>query len=64
MITAIIIVSSIGLAAAFTWAWAFRPGFRQQIESPKHSFQDQVREYDKQCELARERLEARTDEAK
>jgi hypothetical protein len=63
VITAIIIASSIALAAVFAWAWAFRPEFRRQIEYPKHSFQDQVREYDRQCEAARRRLEAGTDES-
>ncbi len=62
MITAIIIFSSIALAAVFAAAWALHPAFRRQIEHPKHSFQEQVRAYDEQCGLARERLEAGTDE--
>lgn len=63
MITAVIIVLSIALAAAFAVAWAFRPVFRQQVEHPKHSFREQVQAYDQYCELARKRLEAGADES-
>jgi hypothetical protein len=62
LITVFIIVASILLAAAFAWAWFFRPVFRQQIEHPKHSFQEQVRAYDQHCELTRESLEGGADE--
>jgi hypothetical protein len=63
LITAIIIGASIVLAGVFVWAWAFQPGFRRQIEYPKHSFQEQVQAYDQHCELADERLEAGIDES-
>lgn len=49
MISAIIIVGSLVLAAAFSLAWLLRPGLRREIERPKHWFQDQVRRYDRQC---------------
>ena len=62
MITAAIIIASIVLAALFIRAWAFRPEFRQQIESPKHSFQAQVQAYDRYCEQERSSREAGADE--
>lgn len=46
MITAIIVISSIVLAAVFTIAWLRNPALRRQIEHPKHCFQDQVRQHD------------------
>lgn len=49
MISAIVIVASIVLGVAFTFAWRFRPGLRDEIERPKHWFQDQVRRYDRAC---------------
>ena len=49
MITAIIVISSVVLAAVFTIAWLANPGLRRQIEHPKHCFQDQVQNYDQQC---------------
>jgi hypothetical protein len=49
VITAIVILASIALAAAFCVAWLVLPGFRQAIERPKHSFQDHVKQYDRQC---------------
>ncbi len=57
MITAIIVISSVLLAAIFTVAWLTNPALRRQIEQPKHGFQEQVRQYNRQCrdagELAR-----------
>lgn len=49
MITAIIVISSVLLAAVFTLAWLTNPALRRQIEHPKHSFQDQVQQYNRQC---------------
>jgi len=49
MIAAFIVVSSVVLALVFTIAWLTRPGFRQRIESPKHAFANQVRQYDRHC---------------
>ncbi len=49
MITAIIVISSVVLAAIFTIAWLTNPRLRRQIEHPKHCFQDQVRNYNQQC---------------
>jgi hypothetical protein len=48
MLTAIILVGSILLAAGFAVAWFVSPAFRQRIERPKHLFADQVRQYDEQ----------------
>jgi len=50
MIAAFIVISSIVLAIAFTIAWIVKPGFREQIESPKYSFQDQVERYNHHCQ--------------
>jgi hypothetical protein len=54
MISAIVIVASLVLAAAFVLAYALRPGLRNEIERPKHWFQDQVRRYDRRLEDERE----------
>ncbi len=53
MITTIIVVASLALAAAFTLAWLLKPSLRQQIEAPKHLFHDRVRQYDEFIETAR-----------
>ncbi|NIW25415.1 MAG: hypothetical protein GWN29_13095 [Gammaproteobacteria bacterium] len=53
MITTIIVVASLALAAAFTLAWLLKPSLREQIEAPKHLFHDQVRQYDRDIETAR-----------
>ena len=47
MITAVVIIASLALVAAFLLAWAFHPALRRQIEEPKHSFGEQVRAYDR-----------------
>ena len=64
MISAIVIVASIVLAAAFSAAWLLSPGFRQAIERPKHSFQDQVTMYDRQCHKSAQEREAFTNESR
>ena len=46
MISTIIVVASLALAAAFTLVWLLTPSLREQIEAPKHLFHDQVRQYD------------------
>jgi len=47
MVTTIIVVASLALAAAFTLGWLLKPSLRAQIEAPKHFFQEQVRQYDR-----------------
>lgn len=54
MVTTIIVGASLALAAAFTLAWLLKPGLREQIEAPKHLFQDQVRQYDQGLNDGRE----------
>jgi hypothetical protein len=46
MISDIVVLASVVLAAAFIGAWIVSPGFRAWIEQPKHRFQDAVRQYD------------------
>ena len=53
MITTIIVVASLVLAAAFTLAWLLKPSVREEIEAPKHLFHDQVRQYDQGLETPR-----------
>lgn len=53
MITVIIVVSTVLLAAIFTFAWFTNPALRRQIEQPKHFFQDQVHQHNQQCHDAR-----------
>ena len=60
MITAIIVIATVVLAAVFTIAWLANPGLRRQIEHPKHCFQDQVRQYDRTYD--QQRHDAREDE--
>jgi hypothetical protein len=62
MITAIIVISSLVLAAAFTIAWLTNPALRRQIEHPKHCFQDQVQQYNQQCHDAPE-MKRKSDES-
>lgn len=50
MISSIVIIASLALAAAFLLAWILRPGLRQEIERPKHWFQDELRRYDRHCQ--------------
>lgn len=50
MISYIVIVASLVLAAAYVLAWLIRPGFRQDIERPKHWFQNELRRYDQRFE--------------
>jgi hypothetical protein len=49
MISATIILASIVLALVYACAWCLNPRFRQQIEQPKHWFQDQLEKYDREC---------------
>ena len=59
MITAMIVGGSLLLAAIYTLAWLLGPGLRRQIESPKHWFDAQTRQYDRMC---RERPERQSNE--
>ncbi len=54
MLSTIIVVASLVLAAAFTLAWLLKPALRERIEAPKHLFQDRVREYDQDLSKTRE----------
>lgn len=47
MISDLIVLTSVGLAAAFVAAWLVSPRLRAWIERPKHRFHDAVREYDR-----------------
>ena len=46
MITDVIVLLSLVLAAAFSVAWLMRPGLRARIEKPKYRFQENVKHYD------------------
>jgi len=59
MISSIVIIASLVLAAAFILAWLLRPGLRQEIERPKHWFQDELRRYDQQCKGEQEERKAK-----
>ena len=62
MITAIIVISTIALAAVFTIAWLTKPALRRQIEQPKYCFQDQVQQYNQQCRNAPDEETGSSDE--
>jgi len=64
VITAVIIVASLVLAAAFVLAWALQPALRRRIEEPKHSFGEQVRAYDQYYGQMSRRREAGGDESR
>lgn len=58
MISIIVIAASLALAAAYILAWLLRPGFRRDIEHPKHWFQNELRRYDQGLEGERENMKA------
>ena len=62
MITTIIVVASLALAAAFTLAWLLKPALREQIEAPKHLFHERVRQYDRGVAGVRDRSGGDSDE--
>jgi len=64
VITAIIIIASLVFVGVFLLAWALQPALRQQIEEPKHSFGEQVRDYDRHYEQMSGRREAGDDESR
>lgn len=49
MISNLIVILSMVFAGAFFLAWLLRRDVREQIEQPKHRFQDRVLQYDRQC---------------
>jgi hypothetical protein len=50
MISATIIIASVVLALVYACVWLINPRFRQEIEQPKHWFQDQLEQYDRECQ--------------
>lgn len=46
MITNAIVLGSIMLAVLYFLVWLLRSDFREQIERPKHHFQDQIKAYE------------------
>jgi hypothetical protein len=48
MISNFIVISSIILALIFTLAWLARPSLRKRIEAPKHFFQEQLQQYNRE----------------
>ncbi|MBN4053793.1 hypothetical protein JYT97_02795 [Haliea sp. AH-315-K21] len=48
MITNVIVFGAIALAVLYFVTWMMRRDFREQIERPKHRFQDQINSYDRQ----------------
>jgi hypothetical protein len=47
MMLTIVVGASLVLGAAFVLVWLLRPDVREQVERPKHRFQEQVRRYDR-----------------
>lgn len=58
MISLTIIVATVALALVYALAWLFIPAVRSQIEQPKYWFQDRLRQYDRECQITRERSES------
>lgn len=48
MMTNLIVFGSLAVALVYFITWIIRRDFREQIERPKHRFQDQVENYDSQ----------------
>lgn len=64
MISTIIVVVSLSLAAAFFLAWLVKPGLRYRIEHPKYDFQERLRRYDMQFHTDSESGGAKSDESR
>lgn len=47
MIAATIVCVSLLFALVYTLAYFLKPGFRDQVESPKYAFQEQIRQYNR-----------------
>jgi hypothetical protein len=61
VITDAIVATSVLLALAFAAVWLLRPDLRAWIEQPKHHFQDDVDQYDRErTGQARSRVSPRT----
>jgi hypothetical protein len=58
MISFIVIAASLVFAAAYLLAWLVRPGFRRDIERPKHWFQNELYRYDRRLQGERETMKA------
>jgi len=52
MIAATIVCVSLLFALVYTLAYFLKPGLRDQIESPKYTFQEQIRQYNRQDDNA------------
>ncbi|MCB1671034.1 MAG: hypothetical protein R3F41_08380 [Gammaproteobacteria bacterium] len=46
MISTVIVLLSVAMATGFSLAYLLRPDWRQQVEEPKHCFQQQLQRYD------------------
>jgi len=46
VISTLIVVLSLALAAGYVLAWLLMPGFRKRIEQPKYEFQNQLNRFD------------------
>jgi len=64
IVTSIVVVASLILAAGFALAWLLAPGFRRQIEDPKRWFANQVQRYDQACFEPAERESEHPDESR
>jgi hypothetical protein len=54
VITAIIVLGSLALAAVFAAAWWWKPALRAQIEAPSERFAAAARSYDRACRTQRQ----------
>ena len=52
MISVTIVIGSVVLALTYACIWCMSPRFRQQVEQPKHWFQDQLQKYDREYQQA------------
>lgn len=46
----VVVIGSIALSAAFSFAWLLSRDFRVWIEQPKHVFSERLRQYDRERE--------------
>ena len=47
MISTVIVLATLVLAAIYAGCWLLRKDFRRQVEAPKYSFCKQVQQYDR-----------------
>ena len=56
MISTLIVLLTVVMAAGFLLVYLLNPAWRKRIEQPKHCFQDQLQQYDSQTRESHEEI--------